>query len=73
MPRLRGKQRSGADAESRERFGAGEGAFAPPFVILAQLGLVFFDLSFEIAEGFLATGPHARADAGGMQRSARQR
>jgi hypothetical protein len=52
---------------SGERFGAGEGAFAPPLVIFAQLGLVFFDLRFEVAEGLLATGPNRGADARGMQ------
>ena len=58
---------------SRERFGAGERALAPPLVVLAQLGLVFFDLRFEIAESLLATGPHSRPDPGSMQRSARER
>ena len=52
--------------DSRESFGAGEWALALPLVIFAQLGLVFFDLRFEIAERFLATSARACADAGGM-------
>jgi len=60
---------SHAGTNSGERFGGRERAFASPFVIFAQLGLVFFDLGFEFAEGLLATGPHGGAGAGGMQGS----
>jgi len=60
---------SRAGANSGERFGGRERAFASPFVIFAQLGLVFFDLGFEFAEGLLATAPHGGTGAGGMQGS----
>jgi hypothetical protein len=58
---------------SGESLGAGERAFAFPLVVFAQLGLVFFDLGFEFAEGFLATGSHGGPGAGGVQRSGWQR
>jgi hypothetical protein len=60
-------QISGASLGARER------ALAFPLVVLAQLGLVFFHLGLEFAEGFLATGPHGGSAAGGMQRSGWQR
>ena len=47
-------------------------AFAFPFIFFAQLGLVFFDLGFEFAKGFLATGSHGCSRGGGVQRSGRQ-
>jgi hypothetical protein len=52
---------------------ATERALAFPLVVFAQLGLVFFHLGFEFAEGFLATGPHGGSGAGGVQRSGGQR
>ncbi len=73
VPDTLGNRVSGGGAVSEESFGARERAFAPPLVIFAQLGLVFFHLGLEFAEGFLATGPHGCAAAGGMQRSGWQR
>ena len=58
---------------SGESVGARERALAFPLVVLAQLGLVFFHLGFEFAEGFLATGPHGGPASGGVQRSGWQR
>jgi hypothetical protein len=58
---------------SGESLGTRERALAFPLVVFAQLGLVFFHLGFEFAEGFLATGPHGGPGAGGMQRSGWQR
>jgi hypothetical protein len=58
---------------SGESLGATERALSFPLVVFAQLGLVFFHLSFEFAEGFLATAPHGGPGAGGMQRSGWQR
>src|SRR6266478_5427551 len=54
---------------SGESLGARERALAFPLVVLAQLGLMFFHLGFEFAEGFLATGPYGGPGAGGVQRS----
>ena len=68
-----GKPECGAGADSGESFGSRERAFAPPFVILAQLGLMFLDLRFEITEGLLATGPHGGAGSCRMQRSGGER
>ena len=58
--------------ESGKGLLGGAGAFASPFVIFAQLGLVFFDLGFEFAKGSLATGSHGCSCGGGVQRSGRQ-
>ncbi len=58
---------------SGDSLGARERALAFPLVVFAQLGLVFFHLGFEFAEGFLATGPHGGPGTGGMQRSGGQR
>ena len=44
--------------ESGENLDAGERAFAAPLVVFAQLGLVFFNLSFQVAERFFAAGSH---------------
>src|SRR5882724_13162828 len=68
-------------AESREKdacgsgknFSARERALAAPLIIFAQLGLVFFHLPYQLAEGFLATGSHSGARAGGVQRCGGQR
>jgi len=63
----------GAGADSGESFCAWERAFASPFIIFAQLGLVFFHLGFEIAESFLTAGTDGDRCAGGVQRSGWQR
>src|SRR5207245_7109516 len=42
-------------------------AFSLPFVIFAQLGLVFLHLRFQFAEGFLATGSDVDSGTRGMQ------
>ena len=58
---------------SGKNFGARERRLAAPLVIFAQLGLVFFHLGFQLAEGFLAAGSHGGARAGGVQRCGGQR
>jgi hypothetical protein len=59
---------------SGHRFRANAGAAFPlPFVIVAQLFLVFLNLRFQLAERFLATGTRRGAGAGGMERSRGQR
>jgi len=73
-PRHSNRLRLAALAQiSGESLGTRERALAFPLVVLAQLGLVFFHLGFEFAEGFLATGPHGGPGAGGVQRSGWQR
>src|SRR5229473_1710253 len=58
---------------SGKRFHTHAEAFSLPFVIFAQLGLMFFHLRFQFAEGFLATGSDVDSGAGGMQRARWQR
>jgi hypothetical protein len=73
-PRHSNRLRLAALAQiSGESLGARERALAFPLVVFAQLGLVFFHLGFEFAEGFLATGPHGGPGAGGVQRAGWQR
>ena len=47
--------------------------FAFPFVVVAQTGLVFFDLGFEFGEGFLASGADVFGGRSGVQRAGGQR
>src|SRR6266487_1347872 len=58
---------------SGKRFNTHAEAFSLPFVIFAQLGLVFLHLRFQFAERFLATGSDVDSGAGGMQGARRQR
>src|SRR5438128_2636959 len=58
---------------SGKRFNTYAEAFSLPFVVFAQLGLVFLHLRFQFAEGFLATGSDVDSGAGGMQGARRQR
>ena len=48
-------------------------AFAFPLIILAQDGLVLFQLAFEFAEGLLATGTGVFRGACSVQRASGQR
>jgi hypothetical protein len=68
-----GRSFGGAGAESGKSFGGGKRAFAAPFVVFAQLGLVFLNLGFQFAEGFLTAGSQGGSCAGGVQRSGGQR
>ncbi len=68
--------RSGArrkHAGSGKNFSARERTLAAPLIIFAQFGLVFFHLPYQLADGFLATGSHSGARAGGVQRCGGQR
>jgi len=53
--------------------GAGFGAAALPFVIFAEAGLVFFDLRFDVMEGFFAAGAHVFVACGGLERAGGKR
>ena len=43
--------------------------FAFPFVVVAQAGLVFFDLGFKFGEGFFAAGADVFGGGGSVNRS----
>jgi len=47
--------------------------FPLPFVVVAQAGLMFFDLGFEFGEGFLAGSAGAVGGGGGVQGSGGER
>ena len=47
--------------------------FAFPFVVMAQAGLVFFDLRFQFRESFFAGGANVVGGRGGVNRSGGQR
>ena len=47
--------------------------FAFPFVVMAQAGLVFFDLGFQFRESFFAGGANVVGGRAGVNRSGGQR
>src|SRR4029077_9380935 len=48
---------------------AGARAFAFPFVIFAEQGLMFFYLRFDLVESFFAAGAEVLAGCGGVERA----